>query len=405
MPAVTIGDTGVVRISDSQDTKAVLQADSTTQYFLPPRMTTAQKEAIASPAEGAVVFDTDNNQLEEYTGAAWQAAGGGAGGGGAPTDATYITQTANGSLSNEQALSALATGLVTVTTTTGVLSSVAAPAGAVVGDTDSQTLANKILSQLQLILGGFKAIFTHSNSADRTYTLPNYDGTLATVAGTETFTNKTIDADGTGNVITNIGSSEVKAELITGLAADATPDAATDYVMTYDASGSALKKVLLEDLPSGGSGLYTSVAILRDEKTTGTAGGSSSATTWNNRNLNTETYDPDNIVSIASNQFTPIAGDYILEAFASGYKVGLTRIRLYNVTGAASVEEGIGQNANSPDNVNVLAPLICKFTANGTDAYRIDHYTATAQATNGLGFAISDGSPECYLEIILRKLA
>lgn len=44
--------------------------------------------------------------------------------GGAPTDATYITQTANGSLSAEQALSILSTGLMKVTTTTGVVSSV-----------------------------------------------------------------------------------------------------------------------------------------------------------------------------------------------------------------------------------------------------------------------------------------
>lgn len=41
---------------------------------------------------------------------------------GAPTDATYITQTANGSLSAEQALASLATGIVKNTTTTGVLS-------------------------------------------------------------------------------------------------------------------------------------------------------------------------------------------------------------------------------------------------------------------------------------------
>ena len=46
------------------------------------------------------------------------------GGGGAPDDATYITQTANGTLSAEQALASLATGLMQVTTTTGVISSV-----------------------------------------------------------------------------------------------------------------------------------------------------------------------------------------------------------------------------------------------------------------------------------------
>lgn len=43
--------------------------------------------------------------------------------GGAPSSATFITQTANGTLTNEQALSALATGCVNVTTGTGVLGS------------------------------------------------------------------------------------------------------------------------------------------------------------------------------------------------------------------------------------------------------------------------------------------
>lgn len=52
--------------------------------------------------------------------------GGGSGSSGAPTDATYITQTANGTLSAEQALSSLATGLVKNTTGTGVLSIAAA---------------------------------------------------------------------------------------------------------------------------------------------------------------------------------------------------------------------------------------------------------------------------------------
>lgn len=47
------------------------------------------------------------------------------GSGSAPSDATYITQTANASLSAEQALGSLATGLLNVTTTTGVVSSFA----------------------------------------------------------------------------------------------------------------------------------------------------------------------------------------------------------------------------------------------------------------------------------------
>lgn len=44
----------------------------------------------------------------------------------APTNATYITQTANATLTNEQALSSLSTGIVKVTTGTGVLSTAVA---------------------------------------------------------------------------------------------------------------------------------------------------------------------------------------------------------------------------------------------------------------------------------------
>lgn len=57
--------------------------------------------------------------------AAPTSARGGGGGSGAPTDATYITQTANGTLTAEQALGSLATGLMTSTTTTGVVSTLA----------------------------------------------------------------------------------------------------------------------------------------------------------------------------------------------------------------------------------------------------------------------------------------
>jgi hypothetical protein len=51
---------------------AILQADSTTQGFLPPRMTTTQKNDIATPATGLVVYDTTLNKLAVYTGAAWE---------------------------------------------------------------------------------------------------------------------------------------------------------------------------------------------------------------------------------------------------------------------------------------------------------------------------------------------
>lgn len=52
---------------------------------------------------------------------------GGAGGGGAPSTAPYITQTPDATLSGEQALSTLASGLLVNTTGTGVLSALSTP--------------------------------------------------------------------------------------------------------------------------------------------------------------------------------------------------------------------------------------------------------------------------------------
>ena len=53
------------------EASAVVAMNDTTRGFLPPRMTTTQKNAIASPAAGLVVYDTTLNKLCVYT-TAWE---------------------------------------------------------------------------------------------------------------------------------------------------------------------------------------------------------------------------------------------------------------------------------------------------------------------------------------------
>jgi hypothetical protein len=55
----------------SINASAQVQIDSTTQGFLPPRMTTTQKNAIASPAAGLMVYDTTLNLMSVYNGTTW----------------------------------------------------------------------------------------------------------------------------------------------------------------------------------------------------------------------------------------------------------------------------------------------------------------------------------------------
>ena len=72
---------GTVYVSDyanlatTVSSSAILQVDSTVQGFLPPRMTTTQKNAIATPAAGLMVYDTDLSKVNFYNGASWNNTG------------------------------------------------------------------------------------------------------------------------------------------------------------------------------------------------------------------------------------------------------------------------------------------------------------------------------------------
>ncbi len=65
------GDNGKIGAGAFPPTSSILAATSTTQGFLPPRMTSAQKIAISSTATGLVVYDTDLRTLCQYNGTAW----------------------------------------------------------------------------------------------------------------------------------------------------------------------------------------------------------------------------------------------------------------------------------------------------------------------------------------------
>jgi hypothetical protein len=69
-----VATTGGVAVNSSYafaNSSSILDVASTTKGFLPPRMTTAQKLAIVTPAAGLMVYDTDLNKLCLYT-TAWE---------------------------------------------------------------------------------------------------------------------------------------------------------------------------------------------------------------------------------------------------------------------------------------------------------------------------------------------
>jgi uncharacterized protein (TIGR02145 family) len=57
--------------TDNPNTSAKLDISSSTQGFLPPRMTTNQRDAITSPAIGLVIFNISTNCLNFFIGSGW----------------------------------------------------------------------------------------------------------------------------------------------------------------------------------------------------------------------------------------------------------------------------------------------------------------------------------------------
>lgn len=71
IPGSVFAQAGLNTDGSLPDQSSMLDLKSTEMGFLPPRMTTAQRNAIASPAEGLVIYNTDNKAVELFNGTIW----------------------------------------------------------------------------------------------------------------------------------------------------------------------------------------------------------------------------------------------------------------------------------------------------------------------------------------------
>lgn len=202
--------------TNTPDASAALDISSTTKGLLIPRMTTAQRDAIASPATGLLIWNTTDSTLNQYRGVSgWSAISGGGSG------VTSVTS-ANGDAT------------VANTTTTPVITIVSSPKW-----TTGRTL---------------------SITGDIAYTSPSLDGSgNVTAAGTLATVNSNVGSFGLGNrtvkatvngkgLITAISDTLIQiaqsqvTNLVTDLAGKqstiSTPNTALKYWTGYGSFGS-----------------------------------------------------------------------------------------------------------------------------------------------------------------------
>lgn len=196
----------------------------------------------------------------------------------------------------------------------------------------------------------------------------------------------TIDA-ATGLFGTNTGSANIQYE-------DGT--SANNGYLTFNASTTPV----IAALPI----LQPRIATLSDVKASGTAGGSASAATTQTRTLNTLVDSTGIVTSLAANQFTLSRAVYYIEALAPAYKVGTHKIRLRNITAGTTAIIGSSASSAAADAVTSSSVLRGEVTITTATTFELQHYTTAAEATDGLGIAVTSGESETYAVVKIMKV-
>lgn len=144
------------------------------------------------------------------------------------------------------------------------------------------------------------------------------------------------------------------------------------------------------------------IAYLRDQRVSGTHGGTCVGSTWNTRTLNTLGGDT-NFISLSGNRFVLQPGVYFIEAQAPGYQIDRHQAKLKVIETNSDVI--IGSTGYS----HITNPSITHSNINGeiivTEAstFEIQHRCATERATVGFGISANFGTAEIYTQVKIIK--
>ena len=155
---------------------------------------------------------------------------------------------------------------------------------------------------------------------------------------------------------------------------------------------------------ASGFGLFSSYAVIADQKSQNTHGGTFTAGAWQTRDLNTEVFDPDSIVSISTNAFTLAAGTYFIRWQAPAGNCNYHQSRLYNSSDSSVVAVGSSEMAHSSYSVTNKSFGSCRVTIAASKAFIIQHQCSTTANSEGFGRAENFGT-EQYTTIEIFKEA
>lgn len=144
---------------------------------------------------------------------------------------------------------------------------------------------------------------------------------------------------------------------------------------------------------------------VRDEKPSGTSGGTFTAGSYLTRTLNTVKTNSIPGASLAANRITLPVGTYEVDALAQAHRVFDHKAVLFNVTDAATVVAGFSSYADGTNGGSTPSSVRGRFTIAGQKVFELRHRCSSTYATIGLGRPSSFGDIEVYADVLIRKIS
>jgi hypothetical protein len=175
------------------------------------------------------------------------------------------------------------------------------------------------------------------------------------------------------------------------------------YVSNGAGSGT-WQKLTASQLETTGNPFGAQLLHVRDQQSSGTAGGAFNNGDWRTRVLNTSVTNEITSATLSANRISLPSGTYFIKAIAPAFRCDLHQARLYNITDTSLILTGTTASADEGGNGFSHSIVQGRFTLGGTKSLELQHRCSTTRGTNGLGVACSFGT-EVYSEVMIWKIA
>ena len=247
------------------------------------------------------------------------------------------------------------------------------------GNSDTVLVSDQMQALIHLVTAG--AFMEDSGAADAYIIDPIANGfgpeayndgmRFRFIPGNDNTGASTVDVGGLGakDIKTPEGNDPIIGDILAGISITIEYDLAGDKFVIYSvATGGATDKPY---------------ALIEDQRTQNTPGGTFTSGAWQTRTLNQEVTDAKGIASLAANQITLQAGTYKFRASAPASAVDRHQIRLYNITDASATK--IGTSEIAAGSAQTRSVVSVRFTITAAKVFELQHRCETTRATDGFG--------------------